>query len=82
MNERLASNDPNYREPINNLDSICQKHDIDYNNATSLADKPKADDLMIKGISEIPYMQIPWGTIAVQAMIKSKKLGRGVSKNG
>lgn len=27
--ERLASDDPSYRDPINNLDSICKKHDID-----------------------------------------------------
>ena len=56
---RLASKDPKYRDPINNLDSICQKHDIDYSNASSLADKHKADDLMLKRISEIPYMQRP-----------------------
>ena len=32
LEERLASNEPKYRDPINNLDSICQKHDIDYSN--------------------------------------------------
>ena len=87
LEERLASNEPKYRDPINNLDSICQKHDIDYSKAKTLSDKHKADGLMLKRISEIPYMERPWGTTAVQAMIKGKKtLGLGVkkrkSKNG
>ena len=81
LEERLASNEPKYRDPINNLDSICQKHDIDYSKAKTLSDKHKADDLMLKRISEIPYMERPWGTTAVQAMIKGKKtLGLGVKK--
>ena len=87
LEERLASNDPKYRDPINNLDSICQKHDIDYSNAKSLADKHKADDLMLKRISEIPFKNRPWGTSGVQALIASKrKIGMGMkkkkSKNG
>ena len=85
LEERLASNDPKYSDPINTLDSICQKHDIDYSKANTLSDKHKADGLMLKRISEIPYMKRPWGTTAVQAMIKGKKsLGLGVkkSKNG
>ena len=81
LEERLASNEPKYRDPINNLDSICQKHDIDYSKAKTLSDKHKADGLMLKRISEIPYMERPWGTTAVQAMIKGKKtLGLGVKK--
>ena len=62
LDERLVSDDPNYRDPINNLDSICQKHDIDYSKATSLADKHKAVDLMLKRITEIPRKKRPWGT--------------------
>ena len=81
LKERLASNEPKYRDPINSLDSICQKHDIDYSKAKTLSDKHKADGLMLKRISEIPYMERPWGTTAVQAMIKGKKtLGLGVKK--
>ena len=79
--ERLASNDPNYRDPINNLDRICQQHDIDYSNSKSLTDKHKADDLMLKRISEIPFKNRPWGTAGVQALIASKrKVGMGIKK--
>ena len=46
LEERLTSNDPKIRDPINNLDAICQKHDIAYNEAKSLKDKHKADDVM------------------------------------
>ncbi|KAL9957015.1 hypothetical protein ACROYT_G038593 [Oculina patagonica] len=78
LEKRLASNDPKYRDPINNLDSICQQHDIDYSNSKSLADKHKADDLMLKRISKIPFKDRPWGTTGVQALIASKrKIGLG-----
>ena len=81
LEERLTSNDPKIREPINNLDSICQKHDIAYSKAKSLKDKHKVDDIMLDDISKIPYMHRPWGTTAVQAMIKGKRtLGLGVKK--
>ena len=50
LEERLASNDPKYRDPINNLDAICQKHDIDYSNAKNLKDKHIADDLITQNI--------------------------------
>ena len=81
LEQRLASNDPKIREPINNLDAICQKHDIAYNEAKSLKDKHKADDVMLDEISKIPYMKRPWGTTVVQAMITGKrKLGLGVKK--
>jgi len=81
LEERLASNDPKYRDPINNLDSICQQHDIDYSNSKSLADKHKADDLMLKRISKIPFKDRPWGTTGVQALIASKrKIGLGIKK--
>ena len=87
LEERLASNDPKIRDPINNLDAICQKHDIAYSEAKSLKDKHKADDVMLDEIYKIPYMKRPWGTTAVQAMIAGKrKLGLGVkqrkTKNG
>ena len=79
--DRLASNDPKYKDPINALDSICQLHDIDYSNSKSLADKHKADELMLKRISKIPYKNRPWGTTAVQGLIAGKKkFGLGVKK--
>ena len=78
LEERLTSNNPKIRDPINNLDAICQKHDIAYSEAKSLKDKHKADDIMLDEISKIPYMKRPWGTTAVQAMITGKrKLGLG-----
>ena len=81
LEERLTSNDPKIRDPINNLDAICQKHDIAYSEAKSLQDKHKADDVMLDEISKIPYMKRPWGTTAVQAMITGKrKLGLGKVK--
>ena len=81
LQERLSSNDPKYRNPINKLDAICLEHDKAYSKAKNLSDKHKADDIMLKSISEIPYMERPWGTTAVQAMIKGKKtLGLGVKK--
>ena len=81
LEERLASNDPKYRDPINKLDKICQQHDIDYSNSKSLADKHKADELMLKRISKIPYKDQPWGTTAVKALIAGKKkFGLGVKK--
>ena len=81
LEERLASNDPKIRDPINDLDSICQRHDIAYSEAKSLKDKHKADDVMLDEISKIPYMKRPWGTTAVQAMITGKrKLGLGKAR--
>ena len=82
LEERLASDDPKYREPINKLDAICQQHDIDYSNARSLSDKHAADYIMLQRISEIPYRERPWGTTLAQAAISTKKkLGLGASKN-
>ena len=81
LKQRLASNDPKVRDPINNLDSICQRHDIAYDKAKNLKDKHTADDIMLDEISKIPHMKRPWGTTAVQAMITGKRqLGLGVKK--
>ena len=62
LEERPASNDPKIRDPINNLDSICKRHDIAYSH---LKDKHTADDIMLDEITTIPYMKRPWGTTAV-----------------
>ena len=76
---RLNHPDPKVREPINKLDAICQGHDIKYSQAKSLKDKHKPDDEMLDEISKIPYKDRPWGTTAVQGLIKAKrKLGSGL----
>ena len=52
--------------------------------AHSLSDKHEADPVMLKKISEIPYMKRLWGTTADKALMKSKvKLDLGNKpKNG
>ena len=78
LEERLNHPDPKVREPIDKLDAICQGHDIKYSQAKSLEDKHKADE-MLDEISKIPYKDRPWGTTAVQDIIKAKrKLGSGL----
>ena len=78
---RLNSNDPKIRDPINNLDSACQNHDIAYSKAQSLKDKHIADQQMLDDITKIPYKDRPWGTSMAQAMIAGKKkLGVGIKK--
>ena len=71
LEERFNSNDPKLREGINRLDKICQNH-IAYSKAQNLKYKHKADDPMLDEISRIPYKDRPWGTTAVQAIIKGK----------
>ena len=44
---RLNWNDLNIRDPINNLDAICQRHDITYSKAQSLKDTHIADNTML-----------------------------------
>ena len=79
LEERLASDNPKMREPINNLDEVCRTHDIAYGKAKNLKEKHQADSEMLKQISNIPYMKRPWGTTAVQgAIMAKKKLGLGV----
>ena len=50
LKERLARNEPG----INRLDRIAKKHDIDYDKAKGLADKIKADRLMVARIDALP----------------------------
>ena len=50
LKERLSLNQPG----INRLDRIAKKHDIDYDKAKGLADKIKADRLMVARIDALP----------------------------
>ena len=47
LDEWLSSGDPKGREPINNLDAICQQYDTDCSNAESPSDKHVADRVML-----------------------------------
>ena len=78
LEERLASSNPKIRDPINNLDAICVEHDKAYGRAKSLKEKHKEDDEKLEAILRIPWGKKPWGTAAVQGIIKGKrKLGLG-----
>ena len=50
LKKRLARGDPG----INRLDKIAKIHDIDYSRAKNLKDKWKADEKMIKAITNLP----------------------------
>ena len=84
LEDRLASNDPKYRDPINKLDAVCQQHDIAYSEAgDNLAKKHAADKIMEDSIKAIPFNQRPWFATPTMYAIKTKrKLGLGVPKNG
>ena len=84
LGERLASSNPNYRDPIYNLDAICQQHDIAYSEAgDNLSKKHAADKIMEDSIKAIPFNQRPWFATPTMYAIKTKrKLGLGVPKNG
>ena len=80
LEERLNSNNPSIRDPINKLDAICQQHDIAYSEAgNNLAKKHKADDVMVKAIGDFPFGQRPWFSTPVKYTMQAKKLlGLGV----
>ena len=70
----------NYCERLASDDAICQQHDINYSKASSLGDKHRVDNLMLQPISQIPYMKRPWGTTAVQGLMKAKGSKNGKSR--
>ena len=51
----LNWNDPNITDPINNLDAICQMHDITYSKAQSLKDTHIADYIDCKTVRIFAY---------------------------
>ena len=84
LEDRLNSNDPKYRDPINKLDAVSQQHDIAYNEAgDNLGKKHAAHKIMEDSIKAIPFGQRPWFPTPTMYAIKTKrKLGLGVPKNG
>ena len=57
---------------INHLDEIAKIHDIDYSNAKNLQDKWKADDKMIRSISNLPGKKTKTER-AVKAIMQAKR---------
>ena len=55
LNKRLdeADNLKAWSKPINRVDEVCMKHDIDYGNSTTLEDKHEADRDMLYNLSLI-----------------------------
>lgn len=72
LDKRLARGD----QGINRLDDVCKKHDIDYDNADTLADKHIVDLKMIGAIEQFPNQNLT--ECGVQNLMKvKKKLGLG-----
>ena len=70
LKKRLARGDPGK----NRLDRIAKQHDIDYSKAKSLQDKWKADDKMIKSISQLPGKRTFQEKVVKKIMQARKKL--------
>ena len=70
-------------EPYNQVDDICRIHDHMYEKAANLADKHKADDIMLKSLKEMKPkgFREKFDRRLIQATIGAKrKLGLGISK--
>ena len=70
LDKRLKRGDPGK----NRLDRIPKQHDIDYSKAKSLQDKWKADDKMIKSISQLPGKKTFQEKVVKKIMQAKKKL--------
>ena len=70
LKKRLARGDPG----INRLDKIAKIHDIDYSRAKNLRDKWKADEKMIKAITNLPGKHTMTEKIVKKIMQVKKKL--------
>lgn len=70
LKKRLARGDPG----INRLDKIAKQHDIDYSRAKNLRDKWKADEKMIKAITNLPGKHTMTENIVKKIMQAKKKL--------
>ena len=68
LKKRLARGDPG----INRLDKIAKIHDIDYSRAKNLRDKWKADEKMIKAITNLQGKHTMTEKI-VKKIIQAKK---------
>lgn len=67
LKTRLQRGDPG----INRLDKIAKRHDIAYAKAKSLKDKWKADQTMIKAISNLPGKKT-WTERIVKLIMQAK----------
>ena len=70
-------------EPYNQVDDICRIHDNAYEKAANLADKHKADDIMLKSLKEMKPkgFREKFDRKLIQGVIGVKrKLGMGLSK--
>ena len=70
-------------KPINRVDEVCMRHDIDYGNTTTLEEKHDADREMLYNLSLIqnPILREKVELFIVKNMISTKlKLGLGNSK--
>ena len=68
LKKRLARGDPGF----NRLDKIAKIHDIDYSRAKTLGDKWKADEKMIKVITNLPGKHATTEKI-VKKLMQAKK---------
>ena len=85
MNKRLdeADNPKPWSKPINRVDEVCMRHDIDDGNIT-LEENHEADREMLYNLSLIqnPTLREKVDRFIVKKMISAKlKLGLGNSKN-
>ena len=68
LEKRLKRGDPG----INRLDRIAKQHDIDYSHARNLQDKWKADDKMIRAITNLPGKKT-WTEGTVKKIMQAKR---------
>ena len=68
LETRLKRGDPG----INRLDRIAKQHDIDYSRARSHQDKWKADDKMIRAITNLPGKKT-WTEAFVKKIMQAKR---------
>ena len=59
---------------VNRLDEIAQIHDIDYSKAKNLTDKWKADDKMIRAITNLPGKKATQERVVKTIMQAKRKL--------
>ncbi len=86
LDKRLdeADNPKPWSKPINRVDEVCMRHDIDFGNTTTLEEKHEADREMLNNLSLIqnPTLREKVDRFIVKKMISAKlKLGLGNSKN-
>ena len=70
LKERLAAG----QRGINRLDAIARQHDIDYSRSKSLQDKWKADDKMIRSITNLPGKKTWTESMVKNIMLTKRKL--------